>query len=120
MGNRVPANEATWEKVFLTLSINQGEVKYCSVPKRSHQTDIKKIHGCLCKKHIWLMKNDLASMLSLLSGPWTEVDSREACENKSCPTLGHGVCLLAQTLSAGCLPYNISLKTSIKPRALQS
>lgn len=62
-------------KASLTRSINQGEVKYCSVPKRSHQTDIKKIHGCLCKKHI--MKNDLASMLSLLSGPWTEVDSRE-------------------------------------------
>lgn len=78
MRNRTPAIEATWGDVSLTPSINQGEVKDFSVPKRSHQTDIKKIHGCLCKKHIWLMKHDLASMLSLLSGPWTEVDSREA------------------------------------------
>lgn len=78
MCSRTSANEATRDDVFITPSINWGRGGDCSVPKRSHQTDIKKIHGCLCKKPIWLIKNDLASMLSLLSAPWTEIDSREA------------------------------------------
>lgn len=66
------------EKTSLLRLPLLGGVKDCSVPKKSHQTDTKKIHGCLRKKHIWLMKNDLASMWSLFSGPWTDIDSREA------------------------------------------
>lgn len=77
----------------------------------------KNMHDCLTKKQCGLFMDDLASIFVDLGLRYT---LGKLCDNNSSPTLGHQVYLLAQNLYPGCLPCNISLKTSVKPRALQS
>lgn len=99
--------------------INLGRIRNCFVPKGVTKLFSlnKNIHDCLTKKQFGLFMDDLASIFVGLGLRYTH---GKLCDNKSSQTLGHPVCLLARNLYPGCLPCDISLKTSVKPRALQS